>query len=116
MAKNKVHVKKGDTVVLRVGKYGDKYSDDKKTPKTGKVLEVSPKEGKVIVEGINLVTKHLKPTMQGQTGGIVNAEAPVYACKVQLYCPECKKGVRVRHEGTGRDKVRVCVKCGHKFN
>jgi large subunit ribosomal protein L24 len=114
--KNKVHVKTGDTVILRVGKFGDKYSDDKKTLKTGKVLEVSPKEDKVIVEGINMVTKHVKPVQMGQQGGIVKAEAPVYACKVQLYCPKCKKGVRVGHEGTGRDKVRVCKKCGHKFD
>lgn len=113
---NKVHVKKGDTVILRVGKFGDKYKDDKKTLKTGKVLEVSPKEGKVIVEGINMVTKHIKPTQVGQTGGIVKAEAPIYASKVQLYCPSCKAGRRVKHEGTGRDKVRVCVKCGHKFD
>ena len=114
--KNKVHVKTGDTVVLRVGKFNEKYKDDKKTPKTGKVLEVSPKEQKVIVEGINMVKKHIKPTQMGQQGGIVEAEAPIYACKVQLYCPECKMGVRVKHEGTQRDKVRVCVKCGHKFN
>ena len=100
----------------RVGKFNEKYKDDKKTPKTGKVLEVSPKEQKVIVEGINMVKKHIKPTQMGQQGGIVEAEAPIYACKVQLYCPECKKGVRVKHEGTQRDKVRVCVKCGHKFN
>ena len=103
----KMHVNTGDNVVIISGK--DKGNQ-------GKVVAVSPKEGKVIVEGLNIVTKHMKPRQMGQQGGIVEAEAPIYACKVQLYCPECKKGVRVKHEGTQRDKVRVCVKCGHKFN
>ena len=63
---NKVHVKTGDTVVILSGK--DKG-------KKGKVLEVSPKEGKVIVEGLNIATKHVKPRRQGEQGGIVEAEA-----------------------------------------
>ena len=91
-----VHVKKGDTVRLLVGDPADKYTDiEKKTIKTGKVLEVSPKEGKVIVEGINMITKHVKPTRVGQSGGIVKAESPIYACKVQLICPKCGKPTRV---------------------
>ncbi|MBR6130199.1 MAG: 50S ribosomal protein L24 [Bacteroidaceae bacterium] len=93
-----VHVKKGDTVRLLVGDPADKYTDiEKKTVKTGKVLEVSPKEGKVIVEGINMITKHVKPTRVGQQGGIVKAESPIYACKVQLICPKCGKPTRVGH-------------------
>ena len=71
---NKVHVKTGDTVVILSGK--DKG-------KKGKVLEVSPKEGKVIVEGLNIATKHVKPRRQGEQGGIVEAEAAMYASKVQ---------------------------------
>ena len=70
---NKLHVKTGDTVVILSGK--DKG-------KQGKVLEVSPKEQKVIVEGLNIVTKHVKPRQMGQQGGIVKCEAPLYACKV----------------------------------
>ena len=69
---NKVHVKTGDTVVILSGK--DKG-------KKGKVLEVSPKEGKVIVEGLNIATKHVKPRRQGEQGGIVEAEAAMYASK-----------------------------------
>ena len=112
---NNVHVKKGDTVILLTGKYADKYeSNDKR--KTGEVLEVSKKEGKVIVEGINYVTKHVKPTRAGQVGGIVQAEAPVYACKVQLVCPKCSKPTRIGHTiETVKDKEvkkRVCKKCG----
>lgn len=86
---NKVHVKTGDTVVILSGK--DKG-------KKGKVLEVSPKEGKVIVEGLNIATKHVKPRRQGEQGGIVEAEAAMYASKVQAVCPKCGKPTRVAHK------------------
>ena len=104
---NKLHVKKDDTVLILSG-------DDK--GKQGKVLAVSPKEGKVIVEGINVITKHVKPTRMGQQGGIVKTEAPVYASKVQLVCPKCGKPTRVGHtfDENGK-KFRVCKKCGKSF-
>ena len=112
---SKVHVKTGDSVVLLTGKYGDKFDKDGKR-RVSKVLEVSPKEGKVIVEGINMVTKHVKPRRAGEQGGIVKAEAPMYACKVQLVCPKCGKPTRVGHKllADGK-KVRVCKKCGETF-
>jgi len=101
---NKVHVKTGDTVVVLSGK--DKG-------KQGKVLAVSPKEGKVIVEKINIVSKHIKPRRMGEPGGIIKAEGAMYASKVQVVCPRCKKPTRVGHkiyeDGT---KSRICVKCG----
>jgi large subunit ribosomal protein L24 len=114
----KLNVKKDDTVVLLVGK--DEY---KKTPtgkrREGKVLEVSPKEGKVIVEGFNLVTKHLKPNGQNQAGGIVMVESPIYVSKVQVVCPHCGKATRVGHsfvnDGDKKVKVRVCKKCEGTF-
>lgn len=115
---SKVHVKTGDTVILLTGKPSDKYVDEfdkSKGRKTGKVLEVSTKENKVIVEGINYVTKHVKPRAMGQTGSIVQAEAPVYASKVQLVCPKCGKPTRVGHEKDGKNKFRICKKCGEKF-
>ena len=108
----KLHVKKGDTVCLMTGKYSDKYADDKGTRKTGKVLEVSPKEGKVIVEGINVVSKHVKPRRMGETGGIVEREAALYASKVQVVCPKCDKPTRVAYEIKDGKKVRVCKHCG----
>jgi large subunit ribosomal protein L24 len=116
LVNNKLHVKTGDTVVLLTGKFQDKYKDDKKTPKTGKVLEVSPKEGKVIVEGINMVTKHVKPKKMGQAGGLVKAEAPIYACKVMVVCPHCHKPARIgsKFENDGT-KVRVCKRCKETF-
>ena len=73
--KNKVHVKTGDTVVVLSGT---------QRGKKGKVLQVSPKEGKVIIEKVNLVSKHVKPRKMGEAGGIVKAEGAMYASKVQV--------------------------------
>jgi len=104
MALNKVHVKKGDTVVVLSGK--DKG-------KKGKILSVLPSEGKALVEGVNMVTKHQKPNKQVKQGGIIHQEAPVYSSKLAVYCPNCNEGRRVNNmilnNGT---KVRKCVKCG----
>ena len=100
----KVHVKTGDTVMVISG-------DDK--GKKGKVMAVSPKEGKLIVEGVNMVSKHVKPKRMGEAGGILKAEGAMYASKVQIICPRCKKPTRIGHklneDGT---KSRICVKCG----
>jgi len=76
------------------------------------VIAVSPKEGKVIVEGRNMVSKHVKPRKAGEQGGIIKGESAVYACKVQLMCPRCKHPTRVGHSIEGAEKVRVCKKCG----
>ena len=105
----KLHVKKGDTVIVVSG-------DDKGLK--GEVLETSPKEGKVIVKGVNIVTRHVKPRKQGDQGGIVKVEGAMYACKVQLYCPKCEKGVRTHIEVVDGKKIRVCSgkNCGHKFD
>ena len=111
---NKLHIKKGDTVDLNVGSYSNKFTEPGKV-KTGKVLEVSPKEGKVIVEGINMVSKHVKPRKQGESGGIVKAEAPINACKVSLYCDACKAGRRSQIKIVDGKKVRVCAKCGKEL-
>lgn len=101
---NKLHVKTGDTVVVLSGKDRGKQ---------GKVLEVSPKEQKVIVEGANMVTKHVKPRKMGDVGGIVKAEGAMYASKVQIVCPKCGKPTRIGHKllEDGK-KVRVCKKPG----
>ena len=73
---------------------------------------VSPSENKVIVEGQNMVTKHVKPRRQGEQGGILQKEAPIYACKVQKVCPKCNKPTRIGHKVEGDKKVRICKKCG----
>ena len=102
-----LHIKKGDTVVVLSG-------DDKGVQ--GEVIAVSREEGKVIVKGANIIHKHVKPRRQGESGGIVDAEGAIYASNVAIYCPDCKKGVRVRHEVVDGKKVRVCAKCGKKFD
>ena len=101
---NTISIKKDDLVVVLSGK--DKG-------KQGKVLSVSPSESKVVVEGVNVATKHKKATSQTEQGGIVKKEAPIYACKVQRVCPKCNKPTRPAHKllADGK-KVRVCKKCG----
>ena len=103
---NKVHVRTGDEVIVINGK---------DRGKKGKVLEVSPSEGKVIVEGVNMVSKHVKPRKMGDKGGIVDAESAMYACKAMLVCPKCGKATRVAHKITAEGKVRLCKKCGETF-
>ena len=106
---SKMNIKTGDTVMVISGK---------SKGKTGKVMAVSPKEGKVIVEKANLVTKHVKPRRQGEAGGRVEAEGALYACKVQVVCPKCKMPTRVGYKvlEDGK-KVRVCKNkdCGETF-
>ena len=99
----KLHIKRDDTVVVISG-------DSKGT--VGKVIAASPEEGKVIVAGANVVSKHTKARRQGEKSQIVKTEGAIYACKVQLYCPNCKKGVRTSSKVVDGKKVRVCTKCG----
>ena len=101
---NKMSIKKGDTVIVLSGK--DKG-------KQGKVLTVMPADRKVIVEGVNVVSRHTRPRKQGEEGGIRKKEAPLYACKVQKVCPKCNKPTRPAHKmlADGK-KVCVCKKCG----
>lgn len=100
----KMNVRRDDLVEVISGK--DKG-------KRGKVLKVEPKSGKVIVEKVNIVSRHTKPRRQGEEGGILKKEAPIYACKVQRVCPKCSKLTRPAHKllADGK-KVRVCKKCG----
>jgi len=98
-----MNVRKNDTVIVISGK--DKG-------KEGKVLYSEPKTGKVIVEGVNMASRHRKPRKQGEEGGIIRIETPIYANKVMRVCPECGKPTRLGHaflaDGT---KTRVCKKC-----
>ena len=103
----KLNIKTDDTVIVLSG-------DDKGVK--GKVIAASPKEGKVIVEGANVVHKHVKARRQGETSSIVDTEGAIYACKVALYCPKCEKGVKIHDEIVDGKKVRTCAKCGYKFD
>ena len=96
-------IKKDDKVIVLSGK--DKG-------KQGKILSADPKAMKVVVEGVNVATKHQKPMKQGQEGGIIKVETPIYASKVQLVCPKCDKGTRVGYKLVDGKKVRVCKHCG----
>ena len=101
---SKVHVKTGDTVVVLSGS---------EKGKKGKVIAVSPKEGKVIIEKVNLVSKHVNPRRMGDQGGIVEAEGAMYASKVQIVCPRCGKPTRIAHKILeDGSKERICKKCG----
>ncbi len=101
--KKKVHVKRDDVVIVISG-------DDK--GKKGKVLQVAPDEGKILVHGVNMVKKHVKPRKQGQEGGILTVEGAFYADKVMLYCSKCDKGVRIKHKFDDKKKIKICAKCG----
>ena len=98
-----MNIKKDDKVIVLSGK--DKG-------KEGKVMSADPKGGKVTVEGVNIASKHQKPRKQGEEGGIIKINTPIYACKVQLVCPKCGKATRVAHKLVDGKKVRVCKKCG----
>lgn len=99
-------IKKGDTVKVLSG-------NDK--GKTGEVLEVIPKSEKIIVKGVNVRKKHVKPRKQGEEGGIISLECAIHSSKVNLVCPKCGKVTRVGYVMDKDNKVRVCKKCGEKI-
>ncbi|HDH96782.1 MAG TPA: 50S ribosomal protein L24 [Proteobacteria bacterium] len=100
----RTRLKKNDIVVVISGK--DKG-------KRGKILKVLRDEGKIIVEGINFIKKHVRPSAQHRHGGIVEMEGAIPASKAMIYCPKCERGVRIgmKFLEDGR-KVRVCKRCG----
>ena len=99
----KMNIKKGDLVLVIAGK--DKG-------KSGKVLETNPKDKKVLVEGVNIVTKHKKPKSQQDKGGIIKKPAFLDASNVQVICGQCGKATRVSHKVVDGKNVRICKKCG----
>ena len=107
---NNMSIKKGDTVKILSGKDRGKQ---------GTVLRAFPSERKIIVEGVAVVKKAVRPTQQNQQGGIVSQEAKIHACTAQLVCPKCGKATRVGHKqgeiGGKKTAVRVCKKCGAEF-
>ena len=99
----KMTIKTGDNVVVIAGK--DKG-------KSGKVSKVYAEENRVLVEDVNVVSKHQKPRSQQDKGGIIKKSAPIDASNVLVVCPVCKKATRVAHNEVDGKKVRVCKKCG----
>lgn len=100
---HKIHVKKGDTVVVITGK---------NKGKKGKVLTVIPDKGRVVVEGVNIVKKHTRPNPAVMQGGIIEQEAPIASSNVMPFCEKCNAPRRIQN-AEGR---RVCAKCGTAFD
>jgi large subunit ribosomal protein L24 len=100
-------IKKGDSVVVRSGK--DKG-------RTGTVLQVMPKDAKVLVAGVNIAARHRKPTQANPQGGIDRREAPMHISKVSVADPKDGKATRVRFETVDGKKVRFAVKSGEKID
>ncbi len=99
-------IKKGDTVCVLSG-------NDK--GKKGEVLEIMPKTEKVIVKGVNIRKRHIKPKKQGEEGGIIPVECSIHASKLSVVCPKCNKPARIGYQIEKDEKVRVCKKCGAKL-
>ncbi|TSC96705.1 MAG: large subunit ribosomal protein L24 [Parcubacteria group bacterium Athens0714_26] len=97
-----MNIKKGDIVKILAGKDNGK---------NGKILVVDVKNEKVLVEGINILKKHKRPTRQGEKGEIISLPKPVHISNVMLVCQNCGKAVRVGHKLNGDKKVRYCKKC-----
>ena len=102
-----MNVNKNDTVIVISGR--DKG-------KEGKVLHVEPKSGKIVVEGVSMASRHRKPRKQGEEGGIIRMETPIYASKVMRVCPKCGKPTRLGYTFLGDGtKTRVCKKCNESI-
>lgn len=101
-----MRIKKGDTVEVLSGNDKGKQSE---------VLEVIPKKDKIVVKGVNIRKKHIKPRKQGEEGGIIPSEAAIYSSKVNVVCPKCKKATKIGFTMEKDEKVRVCKKCGAKI-
>ncbi len=99
----KMNIKKGDSVVVLSGKSKGKQ---------GKVLACYPKNDTVIVEGVNMATKHKKPRRMGDAGGIIHQEMPIHTCKVMNVCNKCSKPTRVARAVIGEKLQRICRHCG----
>lgn len=106
-------IKVGDTVLVTTGKYKSTKDNEVK----GKVLRTIPKKDRVIVENINMLTKHQKPQGPTMPGGIVKVEGPIHVSNVMYYCDSCKKGVRIGYEvKDDGSKNRICKSCNKKID
>jgi large subunit ribosomal protein L24 len=95
-------IKKGDQVLIIKGK---------DRGKVGKVIKALPKENRVVIEGLNLVKKHIKPRREGEKGKIIEIPKPISVSNVKLICPHCSKATRIGYKFEGQEKYRYCKKC-----
>jgi large subunit ribosomal protein L24 len=99
-----MHIRRGDTVIVLSGK-------DRGL--RGKVTRALPRDNRAVVEGVNKVKRHQKPSLQNPQGGIITREAPVHASNLMLVCPHCHKPTRTGHKLDDRgERVRFCKRCG----
>ncbi|MDP2909472.1 MAG: 50S ribosomal protein L24 [bacterium] len=99
-------IKKGDQVLVISGK--DKG-------RKGKIIESIPKSGRIVIEGINLRKKHIKPKKSGEKGQIIQLPAPMDVSNAKLVCPKCSEASRVGYKIEGKTKYRYCKKCGKEI-
>ena len=116
----RLHVKTGDTVIVISGRSKDLLRNEKSTQtgdkgKIGKVLKVFPKIGKIVVEGVNIQKRHIKPNAMNPQGEVVEKEMPIFSSKVMLWDESAKKGTRVRYEIKDGKKVRISVVSGNEI-
>lgn len=104
----KVHVKKGDLVMVISGKDAGKK---------GKVMMVDKKVSRVFVEKVNIISRHTKPTKASPQGGVIKKEAAMDSSNVMIYCNKCGSPVRIRKaEMPDGSRIRICSKCGENFD
>ena len=107
MERTRIHLRKGDTVEVIGGKFSGKR---------GKVLDVLTDRGRAIVEGVNLVKRHVKPSRKAPQGGIIEKAAPLPAARLMVVCAKCGEATRLGHRFLGDGtKVRYCKRCGEQF-
>ena len=116
----KLHVKTGDTVIVISGRSKDLLRNENSTQtgdkgKIGKVLKVFPKTGKIIVEGVNIKNRHIKPNAMNPQGEVVEREMPIFSSKVMLWDEAAGKPTRVRKEIRDGKKVRISVVSGNEI-
>lgn len=99
-------IKKGDTVLIISGK---------DRGRKGKVLEVFPQDGRLVVEGINLVKKHRRPRQEKEKGQVIELAKPIDASNVKIVCPKCGRASRLGYRLTKEGKYRICKKCGQEI-
>jgi large subunit ribosomal protein L24 len=102
-----MRIRKDDIVVATHGRDAGK---------SGKVLQVVTRKDRAIVEGVNLVTRHMRKSEASPKGGIIKKEASLALANLMLYCPQCKKGVRTARVMEGEKRLRKCKRCSHAFD
>lgn len=106
-----IHVKKNDTVIVLAGSPIERESSGRLVPKRGRVIEVRPKDGKVLVEGFKKVKRHMRK-QRDIAGGILERESAIDISNIMVVCPACNRPTRIKWDAAGDKKTRLCKRCG----